>query len=127
MTKPIDPAQDNPDYDWRAEVNWPRVRRLIFLHGFYWAFGALQIVLYRAGLLVGMTRTFAGLLDYVFWAILLVMLFPIVSRVRYMQGANHVVSAPTFLILIAFMGSLVAFILLLSFIGLDTVMLFSSS
>jgi hypothetical protein len=107
-------------------VNWPRVRRLIFLHGFYWAFGALQIALYRAGLLVGMTRTFAGLLDYVFWAILLVMLFPIISRVRYTQGSNHFVSGPTFLILIAFMGSLFAFILLLSFIGLDTVMLFSN-
>ena len=69
-------------------------------------------------------RTRAVLLDYVFWAILLVLLFPAVSRVRYYRGTDHVVSGPTFLILLTFMGSLFAFILLLVFVGLDTVELF---
>lgn len=124
MNKHVDPARDNPDYDWRAEVNWPHVKRLALLHGFYWAFGAAQIGLYKANLLEGLTKTLIGLLDYAIWAILLVWLFPIVSRVRYYEGANHVVSGPTFLILFLFMGSLFAYILLLDFVDLDTIELF---
>ena len=49
-TDPVDPAERDPDYDWRSEVDWPHVRRLILLHGLYWALGAAQVALYRAAL-----------------------------------------------------------------------------
>jgi hypothetical protein len=51
----------------------------------------------------------------------LVLLAPIVARVRYRSGSAHVVSPRTFLILVAFMASLFAYILLLDLIGLDTI------
>jgi hypothetical protein len=124
MPDPVDPAERDPDYDWRTEVNWPHVRRLIALHGAYWAFGAVQAALYRAGLLTGATRTLFGLADYLAWAVLLVLLFRIVRRARYHRGGNTVVSGRTFLILIAFMVSLFAYIVLLDAIGLDTIELF---
>jgi hypothetical protein len=121
MTDPVDPAERDPDYDWRTEVNWPHVRRLMRLHGLYWASGAAQAVLYWAGLLEGATRTLLGIADYLAWAALLVLLAPIVARVRYRSGSAHVVSPRTFLILVAFMASLFAYILLLDLIGLDTI------
>lgn len=121
MTDPVDPAERDPDYDWRTEVNWPHVRRLILLHGLYWAFGAFQAVLYRAGLLGGATRTLFGVADYLAWAVLLILLAPIVARARYRSGSAHIVSPRTFLILIAFIASLCAYILLLTLIGMDTI------
>jgi hypothetical protein len=56
--------------------------------------------------------------------VLLVLLFRIVRRARYHRGGNTVVSGRTFLILIAFMVSLFAYIVLLDAIGLDTIELF---
>jgi len=117
----VDPAERDPDYDWRSEVNWPHVRRLILLHGLYWALGAAQVVLYRAGLLEGATRTVLGIADYLAWAVLLFLLAPIVARARYQRGPDMVVSWRTFLILIAFIASLCAYILLLDLIGMDTI------
>ena len=124
MSDPVDPAAHDPSYDWRTEINWPRVRRLILLHGLYWAFGAVQAVLYHAGLLEGATRTLFGIADYLAWAALLVLLFRIVRRARYHRDGNTVVSGRTFLILVAFMASLFAYIVLLDRIGLDTIELF---
>ena len=121
MTDPVDPAERDPDYDWRTEVNWPHVRRLILLHLLYWALGAAQAALYRAGLLTGATRTVLGIADYLAWAALLILLAPLVKRARYESGANTVVSWRTFLILIAFIASLCAYILLLDLIGMGTI------
>lgn len=121
MTDPVDPAERDLNYDWRTEVNWPHVRRLIRLHGLYWAFGAAQAALYQAGILVGTTRTLVGVVDYFAWAALAVLLVRVVARPRYYQGSAHVVSPRTFLILVAFMASLFAYILLLSLIDMDTI------
>ena len=121
MTDPVDPAGRDPDYDWRTEVNWPHVRRLILLHGLYWTSGAAQAALYRAGLLTGATRTVLGIADYLAWAALLILLAPLVKRARYRSGANTVVSWRTFLILAGFIASLCAYILLLDLIGMGTI------
>ncbi len=124
MTDPVDPAERDPDYDWRTEVNWPHVRLLILLHGLYWGLGAAQAVLYRAGLLTGATRTVLGIVDYLAWAALLILMAPLVARARYRSGSAHVVSWRTFLILVAFIASLCAYLLLLDLIGMDTIELF---
>jgi hypothetical protein len=121
MSEPVDPAERDPSYDWRSEVNWPHVRRLIRWHALYWAFGATQAALYWAGMLVGVTRTLIGVADYLAWAVLLVMSFRVISRPRGSQGSAYMVSPRTFLVLGAFLVSLCAFIVLLSLIGLDTV------
>ena len=121
MIDPVDPAERDPNYDWRTEVNWPHVRRLVLWHGLYWAFGAAQAALYLAGMLVGAIRTLVGVVDYLAWAALLVLLMRVVARARYYQGSAHVVSPRTFLIVVAFMASLCAYILLLSLIDMDTI------
>lgn len=121
MIDPVDPAERDPNYDWRTEVNWLHVWRLIRLHGLYWAFGAAQAALYQAGMLVGATRTLVGVVDYLAWATLAVLLFRVVARERYHRGSAHVVSPRTCLILVAFMASLCAYILLLSLIDMDTI------
>jgi hypothetical protein len=121
MIDPVDPAERDPNYDWRIEVNWPHVRRLVRLHGLYWGFGAAQAALYLAGMLVGATRTLVGVVDYLAWAALLVLLARVVARARFYRGSAHVVSPRTFLILVAFMASLCAYILLLSLIDMDTI------
>jgi hypothetical protein len=123
MSDPIDPAGHGPDYDWRSEVNWPLVHRLIRWHSLFWAFGAAQLVLYWAGRLVGVARTLIGVADYLIWAVLLVMSMRLVARPRYARGSSHMVSPRTFLILIAFIASLGAYIVLLALIGLGTVKL----
>ena len=121
MTHPIDPAERDPNYDWRTEVNWPLVRRLILLHGLYWVFGAAQVALYQAGMLAGATRSIVGVVDYLTWAVLLVLLFRIVVRPRYFRGSAHLVSPQTFVILVGFIASLCAYIVLLSQIDMDTI------
>lgn len=121
MSRKFDPAKENPDYDWRSEVDWPRLNRLIRLHLSFWILGGIELALFRFGALVGTTRTLLGLADYLIWGVLLVMLFPVVSKPRYHDGSNQMVSGPTFLILVALMGSLVGFVFLLNFIDLDTV------
>lgn len=45
----------------------------------------------------------------------------VVARARYYQGSAHAVSPRTFLILVAFMASLCAYILLLGLIDMDTI------
>lgn len=117
----MDPAESDPDYDWRGEVDWLHVRRLIRLHGLYWILGLTLLALYYAGALVGVTRTLLGVLAYLGWAALLIALSPLIKRGRYSAGSALVVSLPTFLILIAFMASLLAYIALLHFIGMDTI------
>ena len=124
MNHPVDPADRDPHYDWRSEVNWPHVRRLIRLHCLYWAFGGAQVALYHAGLLVGTFRTLLGVADYLAWAVLCVLLAGVVARARYHQGSNQIVSPRTFLILFACIASLCAYIGLLSLIGMDTIELF---
>ena len=121
---PVDPAERDPHYDWRREVDWPHVRRLIRLHGLYWAFGAAQGVLYGAGLLEGAARTLLGVADYLAWAALLVLSFRIVARPRYERGGDTVVSWRTFLVLLGFIASLCAYLLLLDLIGMGTIELF---
>ena len=119
--EPVDPAERDPDYDWRGEVDWPHVRLLIRLHGLYWAFGAAQGVLYWAGLLDGIPRTLLGIADYLAWAVLLILLAPLVRRPRYQRGGDTVVSWRTFLVLLAFIASLCAYLLLLDRIGMGTI------
>ena len=121
MTHPVDPAERDPIYDWRTEVNWHLVRRLILLHGLYWLFGAAQVALYQAGMLTGATRTLVGVVDYLAWAVLAVLLFRIVARARYYRGSAHVVSPRTFLILVGFVASLFAYVVLLNLIDMDTI------
>ncbi len=121
MNHPVDPAGRDPNYDWRTEVNWPHVRRLILFHGLYWVFGAAQVALYQAGMLVGATRTLVGVVDYLAWAVLAVLLFRIVARARYYRGSAHVVSPRTFLILVGFVASLFAYVVLLNQIDMDTI------
>ncbi len=121
MTNPVDPADRDPDYDWRREVDWPHVRRLLLLHGIYWAFGAVQVALYLAGLLDGAVRMVLGIAAYIAWAVLLFLSFRIVARARYQRGGDTVVSWRTFLVLCAFIASLCAYLLLLDAIGLDTI------
>lgn len=121
MSDSADPASRDPDYDWRTEVNWPHVRRLMVLHAIYWGFGVAQVVLYWAGLLTGGVRTLIGIIDYLVWAALLVLSFGVVARTRTGPDSAGNVSGPTFLILFAFVASLCAYIVLLSVIGLDTI------
>jgi hypothetical protein len=123
MIDPVDPARREPNDDWRTEVHWPRVRRLILLHALYWTFGAAQAALYQAGMLVGATRTLAGIVDYAAWGALAVLGMRIVARTRSSRGSAHRVSPPTFLILVGFMASLCAYIVLLSLIDMDTITL----
>lgn len=120
----MDPTENDPDYDWRGEVDWPHVHRLIRLHGLYWAYGLTLLTLYYTEILIGATRTVLGVLAYLGWAALLIALAPLVKRGRYGAGSASVVSLPTFLILIAFMASLLAYIALLHLIGMDTIELF---
>jgi hypothetical protein len=123
MIDPVDPAKREPNDDWRTEIHWPRVRRLILLHALYWTFGAAQAVLYQAGILVGTTRTLAGIVDYATWGVLAVLGMRIVARTRCSRGSAHRVSPPTFLILVGFMASLGAYIVLLSLIDMGTILL----
>ena len=120
MIDPVDPAERDPNYDWRTEVDWPHVRRLILLHALYWAFGAAQATL--SGRHAGRRHQDAGRRRrYLAWAALAVLLVRAVARARYYRGSAHVVSPRTFLILVAFMASLCAYILLLSLIDMDTI------
>jgi hypothetical protein len=121
MIDPVDPAERDPNYDWRTEVDWHHVRRLIPLHGLYWAFGAVQAALYQAGMLAGTFRTLIGVVDYLAWAALAVLSMRVVARARYHRGSAHVVSPRTFLVLLAFMASLCTYILLLHLIDMDTI------
>ncbi len=121
MTHPVDPAERDPIYDWRTEVNWHLVRRLILLHGLYWLFGAAQVALYQAGMLTGATRTLVGVVDYLAWAVLAVLLFRIVAQARHIRGSVHLVSPQTFLIWVGFIASLCAYVVLLSQIDMDTI------
>ncbi len=124
MTHPADPTERDPNYDWRTEVNWPHVRRLILLHGLYWLFGAAQVALFQVGMLTGATRTLVGVIDYLAWAVLAVLLFRIVAQARHIRGSVHLVSPRTFLILVGFITSLCAYVVLLSLIDMDTIYLF---
>lgn len=121
MIDPVDPAERDPNYDWRTEVDWRNVRRLIPLHGLYWAFGAAQAALYQAGMLAGTFRTLIGVVDYLAWAALAVLSMRVVARARYRRGSAHVVSPRTFLVLLAFMASLFTYILLRHLIDMDTI------
>jgi len=91
------------------------------LHGIYWGSGVAQLEIYWAGGLAGMSRTLIGVADYLGWAVLLVLSFRIVARTRPGPDSAGRVNGPTFLILVAFLASLCAYILLLDQIGLDTI------
>lgn len=128
MTENATPAKHKPGHDWRSEVNWPYFRRLIALHGLFWAFNAGLVVLFLADMLVGPIRTLLGTLGYLAWGALLMLSFRVVAGARNVprprrRAATHMVSLPTFLILIAFVASLVAYIPFLIQIDLDTIWL----
>ena len=118
------PARGSADGDWRAQINWPQVRRLVVLHILYWAFGAVQVALYWAGMLAGPARTVLGIADYLAWAVLLVLLGRLIVRPLHGRGSAYMVDPRGFLILAAFMASLVAYIGLLGLIDMGTIMLF---
>jgi len=118
---PADPDTPDAEHDWRRELDWPLVRRLVRLHGLYWAYGALLAALYYAGVLTGATRTVLGLAVYLGGGALLVLSMRIVARPRRVRGGRHFVSGRTFLILLAFMASLFAYVGLLELIDLGTI------
>jgi hypothetical protein len=118
-----DPAKQDESHDWRSEVDWPHARRMIRWHALYWAFGALQALLYLAGWLTGVARVLIGAADYLAWAALLVMLWRVVPRPRARVGSAYAVSGRAFLLLIGFMASLAAYLVLLALIGLGTMRL----
>ena len=119
-----DPVQIDPQHDWRTEVNWPRVRMLALMHGFYWMFGAAMAGLYWVDLLVGPLRTILGIIGYIIWFLLILSLAGVVTRPRQVRGSAHMVSPQTFIILLSFMASLAAYTLLLGLIDLGTIILF---
>ena len=108
---------------WREEIDWRYLRRLVWSHVALWIYGAILAGLHVAGLLEGMLRDGLALGAFAGLAVCLILIFKIVRYGRYSTEKPDAgrVSSQTFFLMIGFFVSICAFVLLLSFLGLNGV------
>lgn len=112
--------------DWRDEIDWRRLRRVLALHAAMWVYGAVLAALYLLQQLDGPLRTALGAFAYLCVAAAMISGFTLPRRNRpprpedtHSEGTT--VSLQTFLLLFAFILSACGFILLLTLLGMGTI------
>lgn len=110
---------------WREEIDWRYLRLLVWSHLALWLYGAVLAGLHLAGLLEGGLRDALALGAFAGLAVCLVLIFKIVRKGKDAPEklASGQVSARTFLVMIASFVSICAFVLLLSVLGLNGVII----
>ena len=114
---------NDPSNDWRNEVNWLYVRRLLRAHLIMWVFGFVLTLLSTFGMLDGTTRKLLGILALLVFAASLLGAFPIFGKTRQEDHEGPVYSFQVFLIFFGFLLSSGGYMWLLSSIGLDSIKL----
>ena len=111
--------------NWRDEIDWRVLRLVARGHVALWVYGAALAGLHIAGILEGVLRDALALGAFAGLAICLLLIFRIVrtgnNTPEKPKPEPGRVSSRTFLVLIGFFVSVAAFVLLLSFLGLNGV------
>lgn len=112
--------------DWRGEIDWRRLRRVVALHAAVWVYGAVLAALYLLSQLHGPLRTALGIFGYLCVAVAMISGFTVLRRDRpprredaHSEGTT--VSMRSFMLLFAFVLSACGFILLLALLGMGTI------
>jgi hypothetical protein len=113
-----------PGDSWRREVNWRYVRLLTVAHMMIWLFAFGLVIAAHYDLLVGAVKKTLGIIALVIFGASLVGIAPVFGQpLQKGEDGAGVWQFPVFLIVFAFLASSGGYMLVLTYLGLDSIAL----